>query len=458
VYAVGVEWIKRLWTMSRRGRYKPVSPAAQSHPSSDREARILAYGLPHGANEEPSSRVVTVDTLDIADFAIGHPASFLDYDLVVLFAGAFEHVEVYPYSHEIRYFSQDLDRRHREFFTMLKNRKVFIFLLAPIRRTIGAEMIDPQIDLFRRVTEAFKLTWAPTDQPIGHLRADIADFAQYIDRHGTAHLRLHIPYDLRESCKVISAFTDEVAAGFSFDDRIFFLPARIPNDHGDALQIAACAVHCVLKYRWRMSEELPDWVSEFTFLTEASLRTEVKDLEGRLYETYQKIGELEKLKGVLCFQSDPLVSAVCKILREVFGLRLDETDEHIEDVKILGDNDTVLAMVEIKGVSRNFSREDVNQVDSHRERRGLSPGTPGILIMNTMRNAGSVAAKGERPHPDIIKKAVGDNVLMIRTVDLLRYVNLVQGGKASAKQFQELVLSQPGWLEVTVEGPRVLQT
>ena len=88
------------------------------------------------------------------------------------------------------------------------------------------------------------------------------------------------------------------------------------------LQIAACAVDCVLKYRRRISDELPGWVSEFTFLTETTLRNEAKELESQLYETYDRIEELEKLKGILCYQSDPLVKAVCKILRDTFELGL----------------------------------------------------------------------------------------------------------------------------------------
>jgi len=407
--------------------------------------------LPNAPHEEPHPNVATVAGRDIADFPIGHSASFLDYDVVVLYTGAFEHVKVYTHQHEINYFSQDLDRRHREFFTLFKNRKVFIFLLTPILVQIRLQEIDPKIDLFRRVAQTFGMNWKPIDRPIGHLSADISDFAEFIDHHGTVHVSLEIPYDLRDACKAISTIHQNVVAGFCFHDRVFFLPARIPNNHADALQIAACAVDCVLKYRQRISDELPDWVSEFAFPTETTFRNKAKDLESQLYETYNQIEELEKLKGILCYQSDPLVKAVCKILRDIFELRLDDRDECIEDIKILGDDDEVLAMVEVKGVTRNFAREDINQVDSHRERRGLSSDSPGILIMNTMRNANSLGAKDVRPHPDIIKKAVGDNVLMIRTMDLLRYINAIQNGKATADGFRKTVLSEGGWLEVSAE-------
>ena len=72
--------------------------------------------------------------------------------------------------------------------------------------------------------------------------------------------------------------------------------------------------------------------------------------------------------------------------------------------------------------------------------------------MNTMRNADSLAGKEERPHPDIIKKAVGDNVLMIRTIDLLRYINAIQNGRATADEFRRIILSESGWLEVSASA------
>jgi hypothetical protein len=120
---------------------------------------------------------------------------------------------------------------------------------------------------------------------------------------------------------------------------------------------------------------------------------------------------------------------------------------------LLKDADGV-TVFEIKGVNGSFSRQNVNQVDSHRERLSLPATTLGILIMNTVMSAESLADKDQAPHPDIIKKAVADKVLLLRTVDLLRCADLCQTGVLSKEAFRGALLSQGGWLRV--DGDKVV--
>jgi hypothetical protein len=53
----------------------------------------------------------------------------------------------------------------------------------------------------------------------------------------------------------------------------------------------------------------------------------------------------------------------------------------VEDAMIQEDG-LPLYVVEVKGVSGGVKREYINQVDSHRERRSLTPEVPGWLIIN----------------------------------------------------------------------------
>ena len=54
----------------------------------------------------------------------------------------------------------------------------------------------------------------------------------------------------------------------------------------------------------------------------------------------------------------------------------------------------------------------------------------------------------EAPHPDIIKKAVQDNVLLVRTLDLLRYADLVENERIAKDGFLTTILNESGWLKV----------
>jgi hypothetical protein len=108
-------------------------------------------------------------------------------------------------------------------------------------------------------------------------------------------------------------------------------------------------------------------------------------------------------------------------------------------------------------VNKNFSRQNINQVDSHRERLGLQLNTPGILVMNTHMDAESLAEKDEPPHPDIIKKAVTDNVLLVRTIDLLRFADGVDASIFKKEDLLAILMNQLGWLKVADRRYEVLK-
>ena len=150
----------------------------------------------------------------------------------------------------------------------------------------------------------------------------------------------------------------------------------------------------------------------------------------------------------MCYQSDPLVEVVRKMLDHFFGIALTIDDKCIEDATLLDGEGTTQAVVEIKGVKGNFTRANVNQVDSHRERLKLPPTTPGILIMNTLMGVGSLQEKNQAPHPDIIQKAAADHVLLIRTLDLLRYADGIEQGNLTKEAFRNTILTESGWLKV----------
>lgn len=132
-------------------------------------------------------------------------------------------------------------------------------------------------------------------------------------------------------------------------------------------------------------------------------------------------------------------------------------DKLIEDASIRNPNGEIRAVIEIKGVKGSFKREHVNQVDSHRERLGVGPDTPGILLMNTYKDVNSLKNKDERPHPDIVRKAADDGVLLVRTLDLLRLADLVEKGLISGQQVLDWILSAAGWLKVENGTVEVLQ-
>jgi hypothetical protein len=143
-----------------------------------------------------------------------------------------------------------------------------------------------------------------------------------------------------------------------------------------------------------------------------------------------------------------LVDVVINIFEKFFGISLEKEEKFIEDAILKDDDGNIKGVFEIKGVNRNFARKDINQVDSHRERLDLNPDTTGILVMNTLVNAKSLTEKDQPPHPDIIKKAIADNVLLVRTIDLLRFADGVEAGILKKEDFLAMLISRSGWLKV----------
>lgn len=377
----------------------------------------------------------------------------------MVLAGAFENIAVHRYSDRpnVEYAARDLDRREREFYTFVDREKPFVFLVQPIPRDMRFHRFDDHTDLFRRVMRRQSIDWFEPGGTVPNLRSRVPEFRTFIERYGTATIRFQPSYTDNAGQTVIAG-SDRSFCGFELRHRIFFLPCHSPDSHQEALNMAAEAIRAVRAYRERISEEMPEWSAEFRFTNETALRNALDQKRAEIARLETELDAFLSRKGALCYRSDPLVRIVISILTSVFDLRVESEEKSIEDGRALDDEGRTIAVVEIKGVNGNFTRKDVNQVDSHRERLELSQDIPGLLIMNTGMNAESLADKDEPPHPDISKKAVQDHVLLIRTLDLLGYVDLIETNKADKAQFRTTILNESGWLRVEDNVATVVQS
>lgn len=414
---------------------------AKAHP-------YLAYALPRERGDA-NKYVVPCGEFELHDVPLGAPESFLDYEGVVVFAGAFEDFEqnIWDGSQVVCLAPEDLDRRTREVFTAAKSGKALVFLVPDVPDRLDAFPIEPTYDLFRRIVDQVGIGWRPVENPVPHLSAEVREFADYVGKYGTGYVTFPayaLPdLNIRELCK-----SGDNIFGIAIADKIFALPCTVTQDHQQAVDSAIAALKAVIAYRKRVSKEMPKWLSDFRFEREAQLEGEADSLRSKWKEIRTELDAYQSLKGALCFRSDPLVQTVSGILKQFFDLEIKVDDKCIEDAVLTDEDGNVLAVFEIKGVNRNFERNDVNQVDSHRERLKLPPQTPGILIINTMMKTRSLSEKDVSPHPDNIKKAVADHVLMIRTLDLLRYADGVEAGQLRKEDFRETMLTEDGWLKV----------
>jgi hypothetical protein len=414
--------------------------------------RFLAYGLTRADNSSGST-VKTHGEFVVERAPIGSSVFFQDYDGVVLRAGAYDLYQDsgYPVPIVTSASFADLDLRLRELATIAPSRKPVIFLVSYVRQIIGLSSVDSRIDLFRRYAEGVGLHWASHEQGTPLVESYAPEFKDYIGRYGTGYVQFHYDKDRSDHFRPLCERAGRVY-GLVISRDVFVLPSIIARTEDQVDQIVEAALTAVLAYRKRMSSQMPEWVNEFVFTREGELQTRLEDVYKTILDLEEQIDGYAAFKGVLCCQSEPLVKVVSDLLRQFFGIALTVDDKRIEDATLRDDQGNTLAVFEIKGVKRNFQRDDVNQVDSHRERLELSADTPGILIMNTLMGAACIKDKDQVPHPDIIKKARDDRVLLVRTLDLLRFANAVEEGGYTKEQFRQIILGGSGWLKV--EGDR----
>lgn len=419
---------------------------------------FLVYGL--GEADSPSTfREYDEFALEIASF--GSRVSFLDFDGVLVVAGLFETIHRVrgPLSQvmatpRLEYDVGDLDHRWREFSSLFEQDRPFVFLVPWLPDRVGPHLLPPHSDLFRRVTHAMEIPWTADKTPVIPLGTQITEFEDYMNRYGTARVRFALPA-IDGHFTTISADAESCYA-FTIEDRVFFLPCPPLSPSLDLLDLMRSAITGVRSYRLKKRTRLPDWVNLRRFVREQGMEEQREDLEATLTSIKAELQRYRDLKAVLCLRGDALATLVLDILRETLELKIQSEDECIEDASFLDERGERSGVIEVKGVNRNFTRGQIHQVNSHRERRGLSSSAPGVLIVNTMMNAKSMSEKDTPPHPDIIKAAVSNRTLLLRTFDLLRMVDLIESGKVTNEECRTALLSQTGWLTVEDDSQLVV--
>jgi hypothetical protein len=411
--------------------------------------RYLAYALPRWRTEQDILHVLECDGLSLHDEPLGADLSFLDFEGLVTFAGVYETIHESYMSRRMQCTAKaDLDLRQREIFSLLGSQKFIIFLVSNIPRCLDSYPVEADSDLFRSIVLSCGIDWNSRKTPYPAVKSIVPEFRDYVARYGTGYAFFHIDDEHKEWIKTICTGNDAIYGISLLGDQLFFLPCVTPQNHQQALDIVVAAIQAAIAYRRRLSQEMPEWTTEFSFEKESQLRYQVIDLRKQTSQIEGQIDSYISFKGALCYRSDPLVEVIRKILNHFSDIALTIDDKCIEDATIRDEQGQTLAVVEIKGVNKNITRENINQVDSHRERLSLPPTTPGILIMNTLMGVNSIKEKDQQPHPDIIQKAVLDRVLLVRTLDLLRYADGIDKGIFSKEAFKKVFLTESGWLKV----------
>lgn len=386
---------------------------------------------------------------------------FNDFDGVILFQGIFEDVKienglVESYAN-VRCYQDQLDKRKKEVQLLLENDGFVCFILC-----------HPFFDQYKQQHFAgtdlakFHLNYTHFhrknfDSRIALIRSKRSEFTKFLNLFGAASTYFE-NYNNSISWRIIAEFKGKVV-GMILGEREFFVPGLVPdNDPIRIEEYFTSLAEALTSTLNKLVSEVPEWADMFHFEEELELKEKKNTLLKEAEKVGEQLGAFQEFKKVLLFDADLLVDAVISLFLNGFGFKIDATDEYKEDLKILNPEGKPIIFGEIKGTNAGVKREHINQADSHRERAGLPSNFPVTLIINThIKNSRNLKEKDQTIASEQIQHAHKNNILILRTLDLLRLLRLKMSGKISSEEFLTLIQNNSGWLRVADENWEIIQ-
>ncbi|CAE6831681.1 hypothetical protein LMG22931_06830 [Paraburkholderia nemoris] len=425
----------------------------------ERAYNVLAYGF------ERKGLPIPTEPIRLRNFSVffeqyGTARRFQEYDGVVLFQGVFEKFQrktgtMSSYLHH-QHDSDELDKRKKESALLLGKGGFICFLLTdPFidhddgRSFTGTDLVKYHLSyghLFRHNFES----------RIAQVTPVINEFKRFLELFGAANSYFE-NYNNGLDVRPLAIFRGK-NVGLLINRSEYFVPSLVPDARVDVVtEYLELLLDGVTAVHNKVHQTLPEWITTYRFEEEDALSTKKSDLLSQVAEIDRRFEELNKFKAALFHSGPELVADVSAILQAALGVKIDANDELREDIKLLGDDGTVIAVCEVKGINRGVRRENINQTDSHRDRSGFDAKFPAILIANTnIKSARSIAEKDQEIDAEQIRHAVNMHILVMRTIDLLGLLRIVLGREISQEGARSLVFQGVGWLRVSESRVEVL--
>ena len=428
-----------------------------------RTYNLLVYGIEQKALKAPAKPIKRANySLTFEPYETQR--RFGEFDGVILFQGIFETIEYSrggfggDSSTTVSCDKQQLDKRHKELDLLLEKPGFVCFILCK-RFVDDAEYGSPPklsdlAKVFLNYSNFYRNNFT---QRITSVTSKRNEFTTFLKLHGAAcsYFEDHNHNIELQTIAMVRSNT----VGFILSGREFYVPSLVPENVPEKIEEYFCSLAEALTSTInKLAVEVPAWVNAFKFLEEQSLLDRQKALVAESARLDERLATLERFKRVLVADGDQLVEAVTRVLQDGFGFKVDDTDEYREDLKIIDAEHKPLVFIEVKGTNAGVKREHVNQADSHRERAKLATDFPTVLIVNThIKNARTLVEKDKPVPDDQIAHAARNKVVVLRTLDLLGLLELVNKKTMSAENVLKLLQEEGGWLRAWGSAPELLQ-
>jgi hypothetical protein len=431
--------------------------------------QIIVFGIELKRVIAPAKRLPTQNyVLHFEPFDT--PKRFDEFDGVIAFQGTFENIAVTrnwtgdPFT-KAQVAKNELDKRIKELDLLFDKGGFACFLLCePFIDEDSAGTDLRATDLVKYYLNADGLYRHNFPNRLPSVRPVLSEFKPFLNRFGAANSWFETIGEWR--VKRIATAGNHLV-GMIFGQQVVCvpvqtpeaIPGKVPGPNPAAKEFFTLLADGLVAVVRKLTVEIPAWVDAYTFDGEREALERRAALEAEVTGLDAEVAAFRRFKRVLVTGDYALVEAVRHLLETGFGFKLDATDELREDLKILGDDGKPIILAEVTGTNAGVSREKVNQADNHRERAGLAPPFPSILIINTnIKNARSLDEKDKPVAPEQVKHAKRQHVLVLRTLDLLRLLGLYKRRMISRDEVLRMLRTGTGWLRVTDERAELVES
>jgi hypothetical protein len=353
--------------------------------------------------------------------------------------------------------------RERQIFTLLREGKWVCFLIGEIVDQIAQGVHSEPIfdtDLCKRILNAFMIDRRRRYRLESPLTLKVRDeeFEPYMLRYGRPKTVFELPGDLPTERHAI-AWLGNGVVGMEIDAQLFFLPFEASRQTLEmATNVLALLTPAIHQYRRDRIIAVPDWVDDFHFKSEEPLYLEINDLLGKVNRLESELASWKDYKAILASSGIYLRNKLVALFESVFGLRVQCIDRE-ERFLIVKDNDSPIALMQSDASQGALELNSIEALAHSRQQHGFSNSFPAVLLINShmaITNIGerSAATVGQ----EILQTAASQNILVIRTIDLLFLLNHLEKSSNKKNRLLALLTSGGGWLKANSSGYDVIHT
>ncbi len=413
--------------------------------------KIAAYGFDKLGYEITS---INNSGIDFIEYMSNKDLS--EYDGVFIPSGIFETLPK-SYTERVKYDIALLNERDKQIQNLLEKKSWICFLNSAIHQwqEHGNKQYPARdmrnTDLVKIFLQRRNISVSTFNQPINTLLSKTNEFSEYFRLPFSAALScIGSTLKNQDVCRTIATFKHgdkEFVVGFEFNQQEFYIPMYCKRlELNKLIDIIHDLSKSISSYISKNKVTIPQWVNDaFRFSREEELKERELELEKTLIETKNQLAILEKYKCILVTSGEFLRQEILDVLSKYFGLTIDPTDIGEEDAKILDDKGEIITFLEIKGVNQGVKEKYIHQICANRA--DFDSTKKGLLIINTLMQEEDIEKRlDNRPSQKLLDLANYHNVIVIRTVDLLKLMITTDNMtlEERRKALLDIILNQSG--------------